>query len=222
MTKDNRTWGLVALLAAAAGLALGCGAGGSSPIVAEDPRPSPAGGGANRDPTPSPDCAVYQAVLEQEPLFASASGTLVVRRQTSVDERTLAPQQSEGWAELWALVRSALPDLEDATVASYLLRNRESVELPVCPAFAAPVVTVDYAVIEEIFRGGWWPDFYQRFPGSAGLVELSRPGFSDDGRQAFVYASLTSDGRAGEGLFLLYENDGGRWKLAGRTGAWIA
>jgi len=57
--------------------------------------------------------------------------------------------------------------------------------------FRVPVVyeLVDKAEIDAIFeKGGWWTDYYKRYPNSQGFLTLSRVGFSPDGKQALLYA----------------------------------
>ena len=59
----------------------------------------------------------------------------------------------------------------------------------------------------------WWPAFHERFPDSSGHIQLSRIGFSADGRSAVVYGWVGSGSLSASGdLFLLRRTEAG-WRM---------
>lgn len=67
-----------------------------------------------------------------------------------------------------------------------------------------------------------WPAFHERFPHSSGHIELSRIGFSHDGRTAIVYGFVGSGSLSASGdLFLLRRTTTG-WRLAATHNCAIA
>jgi hypothetical protein len=59
----------------------------------------------------------------------------------------------------------------------------------------------------------FWNAFYRRFPGSSGLVEVSRVGFGQDGKSALVLVEYGCGGRCGGTLYVLLAKQGGRWRV---------
>ncbi len=79
------------------------------------------------------------------------------------------------------------------------------------------------AEVEELFsEDGWWPDFYDRFKGSAGFVEISVPLMSNERTSAKVYVSHRCDGLCGEGLLFVVEKRAGQWVIIKREQLWVS
>jgi hypothetical protein len=59
----------------------------------------------------------------------------------------------------------------------------------------------------------YWQEFYRRFPGTPGLIDVSRVGFSRDGRSALVLVEYGSGGLCGGTIYALLELQAGRWRV---------
>ncbi|MCY7378167.1 MAG: hypothetical protein LH467_02370 [Gemmatimonadaceae bacterium] len=59
----------------------------------------------------------------------------------------------------------------------------------------------------------YWSAFYQRFPGSPGLIEMSRVGFGRDGSSALVLVEYGCGGRCGGTIYVLLARQAGRWRV---------
>ncbi len=66
--------------------------------------------------------------------------------------------------------------------------------------------------LNAIFKKGFWAEFRRIFPNSGGLMKLSLPVYSKDGKMALIYSSRATDGRAGSGWLKLFEKVDGKWK----------
>jgi hypothetical protein len=82
---------------------------------------------------------------------------------------------------------------------------------------------VDKTEVDSIFnKGGWWTDYYRKYPNSQGILSLSRVGFSPDGKQAVFYASNGCGGKCGTGTYVVMERVDSGWKVAKEILIWIS
>jgi hypothetical protein len=171
------------------------------------------------DDTPCPDEEAETVRIEEAKLFRAQSEALA---QVPA-ERLLEEAESE-WAEMLGFIQSRLPAITDELASSYLDANVRQAPLPYlsCPTPNSKLVTIERARLQEIFRCGWWPEFYQQFPEASGIARLSAPGFSADGRSALLYVSRTWDGLAGEGHIVVLQRRAGHWTVVGNLQLWIS
>ena len=59
----------------------------------------------------------------------------------------------------------------------------------------------------------YWHAFYRRFPGSPGLVRVSRVGFSRDGASALMLVDYGCGGLCGGTVYVLLAYQSGRWRV---------
>ena len=79
------------------------------------------------------------------------------------------------------------------------------------------------ATISSIFRGGgWWDDFYRKYPNTAGVVHFSNVVLSHDGTNALLYVTHSCDGLCGTGNLVLLRKTNGRWVVEHREQLWIS
>jgi hypothetical protein len=60
-------------------------------------------------------------------------------------------------------------------------------------------------------RRNGWKRFYERFPGSPGIITVSRVGFNRDRTMAMVYVGWQSDYLAGHGQLYVLKKQDGKW-----------
>jgi hypothetical protein len=82
------------------------------------------------------------------------------------------------------------------------------------------------AEMDELFsncgQGGWWPEFYRRYPNSSGIITFSRVGYSADGKTAMVYVGYGCGGLCGQGNDLILVLENGQWKIKEEVMIWIS
>jgi len=118
------------------------------------------------------------------------------------------------WKKTSKFLQKEAPTLQPATIEK--LREVGAQSAPFHPSFQLPVPyqLVDAKEIDEIFKnGGWWTDYYKKYPGSQGILTLSRIGFSADGNQALFYATNSCGGKCGTETYVVMQRSGTSWKL---------
>lgn len=68
----------------------------------------------------------------------------------------------------------------------------------------------------------FWPAFYSRYPGSSGIMSLSRVGYSPDGNAAMVYVGVSCGGLCGAGYDIILVKEDGKWKIKEGVMLWIS
>jgi hypothetical protein len=82
---------------------------------------------------------------------------------------------------------------------------------------------VEKPVIKEIFAGeGWWPDFYARYPGTAGYLSVSVPVLSHGGKAALTFVTHRCDGLCGAGTLFMLEKSEHGWTITRVEQIWIS
>jgi hypothetical protein len=92
-------------------------------------------------------------------------------------------------------------------------------------SFRLPIAyeLVEKTEIDAIFEhGGWWTDYYKKYPNSQGFLTLSRVGFSADGKQAMFYAVNECGGKCGTGTYVLMEKAESHWLVVKEILMWIS
>ena len=196
------------------------------------PRPAPA------DAVPAevtrPEYEVLSAYISstftgknaEERLDKSVSNIVIVDRvQSDRDDAGLedADGKALSWEEIVKYLHKNLPQLEDATLKSFRdacsqpATFRRNFRLPV------PYQLVDKATIDTILhQPGWWTDYYTKYPGSQGFIELSRVGFAPDGRQAVFYAANYCGGTCGTGTYVVMRKLNSSWRVANEVLMWVS
>lgn len=67
-----------------------------------------------------------------------------------------------------------------------------------------------------------WMGFYQKNKNSLGLVQLSNMAFSEDGRYAVFYFSITQGSLSGAGYYVFMEKTGLGWQTKFMSKIWIS
>ncbi|HET7459690.1 MAG TPA: hypothetical protein VFJ82_00525 [Longimicrobium sp.] len=124
-----------------------------------------------------------------------------------------------------------IPGIESATVHDFWSRSRETRGVGPLPRTRVPVVFVDRATIASLPTGidpnssemPFWRAFYERYPGSSGLISLSRVGFNAARTQAVLNVDRGCGGLCGNGVIVLLTRDAaGRWRVAATRGTWVS
>ena len=113
--------------------------------------------------------------------------------------------------------------LDAATINNF--RKINSAQASFRASFDVPVKyqLVDEADINSIFKNhGWWPDYYKKYPGSRGWLELSRVGFSPDGKQALFYVVNSCGDMCGGGSYVVMVKRDSGWGIAKEIPVWAS
>jgi len=158
---------------------------------------------------------VYVAILQQS--FIRHRYRTVVIETTSADclpmDRDFSTGANPTVQELYARERAIMPVDLDA-VADYVHKNQTQGEL-FLEGLGIPNELIAREEVAKFFEndGGGWEAFYNRYPGSLGLVSFSKVGFNSRHDQAFVYVATTCHWLCGNGEYIVLNNEGGRWMV---------
>lgn len=147
--------------------------------------------------------------------------TLVLASITSHD-RHLLPPSPPSTVDALSAAGCGFATLHGSTLAAYWLANRG--EHAVSQPFMLPVAlqTVRGMMWDLWGRGGVDAEFYRQFPGSNGIIGLSRVGFDPMGEQAMVYVEYGCGGSCGGGFLVVLEREPRGWIVVERRRQWIS
>jgi hypothetical protein len=153
------------------------------------------------------DYAVYAAVLKSPPLVRDRA-TLVVLARTAVPDSSYCHPNPK-------IIRSA-PYGE--ALADFVAKCDVSLSLQARFASTLNEQLLSHQDLEAIFHGpqginAGWDTFRSKWPGARGFFELSRVGFSPDGKRAFVLVSEYCGTNCGRALYFPVAKDDAGWKL---------
>lgn len=136
-----------------------------------------------------------------------------------LEERVLEAEAES--AKMWQAIRQSLPQVTDELILAYVRANEDPQELGLsCGKIGDLLIEVSSSDYEEILRCGWTPETSSRYDRGSGILHLSRPGFSTDGRGALVHLATTWHGLQGEAFMVFLRESDGEWKIEGSFRLW--
>jgi hypothetical protein len=178
-------------------------------------RPAPCEAGADAN-----EYAAFSAAIDE---FSNGrDGTSVV----ILDHTEVALDPSMATSEWFSPQRceELIPETETSMVGSYRERIRQPLKLAHEFAIGKNYVMASdedlKAIPSERMR---WAGIRDKYPDAFGVISLSRVGFNPDMTKAVVYISQGWCGiGCGEGVCMLLERRGCKWKVKDRHGIWIS
>jgi hypothetical protein len=131
----------------------------------------------------------------------------------------------------WACIHSHVEETLGATFLETKIPLKFRLELVAGNRTSTPIPDphVDQALhrplaeVERALAGSdWWHGFYRAFPGTAGLLQVSRAVLSEDGRHALIYVAHSCDGLCGTGAVLELIHDGNGWRIEDGIPLWVS
>ncbi|WP_158880594.1 hypothetical protein [Rhodanobacter sp. L36] len=162
------------------------------------------------------DIAVLKVVLNAQ-RHMSDDGFLVLSSTTeapgpNADIGAADNSGAVGDLKRRAQIPTALPE-SLATGDVHLLNDRE---IQQALKDARPTSTK----ASSIHKG--WESFYSAFPGSAGLLKISLPGYAATGDIAVVYTSFRCGRLCGTGQYFYLRKVGGTWQILVYLPVWVS
>jgi len=114
-----------------------------------------------------------------------------------------------------------LPQVPRSLRATLVEINQHRDRLPALRS--AAVVTAPSGTIESVLHSpGGWKAFYDRYPRSRGVVEISTPAFSPDRHYALTYIENSCGGTCGTGILVYLVCNKGQWLIQAQQMLWIS
>jgi hypothetical protein len=156
----------------------------------------------------SEEPSVYEAALKHHlsAFHSNRPRFLVIR------ENTAKNIHSED--DYWEYLREQFPSISPQTLEECKTKNKDSKKLK---RFES---SIDYVLFEEkdledIFKAGTdgWQNFYKRYPGSSGFIELSQVGFNKTMDQALVFITDACGTECAVGRYMLLQRNSKGWEV---------
>ena len=113
--------------------------------------------------------------------------------------------------------------LSQDTVTDFLRNNSGHYPLTTSLKLNVEVKRISESESNAIFQDGkGWDEFYEKFPSSQGVMELSKPGFNTDLTQALVYVGNQGSWKGGAGYYVLLVKEDDAWKIKKRYTSWVS
>ena len=170
----------------------------------------------------SSDFAVYQAALDS--MFVSRAPSsfsqLVIGDSTEVFKgQNLAGTLISTFSRLSLVDTAAVKDLTTRSREAHALKELSRLGLRI------PVVFVDRQALKSFPGQGpdkYWSQFYQRYPGSRGLIRLSAIGYGANGDLAILMVDQFCGGLCGNGYIVALRRVGGMWRITAIQRTWVS
>lgn len=157
--------------------------------------------------------AVYSAILPLNWTRGDAKvKSPVIQIETRAYEMCLKPEDES---------RKLLSE----AISNYVEQNKKTWQLQRQFSLKKPYKLLTSEKLETIIKRGWWDEFYKRYPGSGGYLELSAVGFNRDKTIAVVYMGRHCGGECGFGTFYELQKIKGKWeplKWRGSSCSWVS
>ena len=191
-------------------------------VSCSDDNNNPMTDNGNQEPfviTSEAEYAVYRAVIED--LYVIDTAKLILIKHTTVFD----PRYRIGSFDF--------PDklsVSPETFDSFQNRNQQSQAIDCTQlSLSVPCKVLDQKVLDEIFTKDderptalWdnWNRFYETYPESRGITEISRVGFNTKGNEALIYVGHRSYDLAGFGLHVLLVRKDDTWVIHSKEVTW--
>jgi hypothetical protein len=160
---------------------------------------------------------VVEALLQQD-VAGQISKRLVVEDTASIQFVRFGHSYEKFAVGLRQQASGRGPAFNEA-LEDFLRKNKNDTRIIFPTNAPAKVELVSEAVVKEIFsakhdaKPNGWDVFYQRFPGSSGLITISRAGIDSKGTMAIIYFGKQSHYLAGSGRIRVLKHEGKKWVL---------
>lgn len=164
--------------------------------------------------------AVYSAVI-QAMYVKEQDKTIVIAIHTTFYNYKSIWQKPEDYMRV---MLEQLTPISLDTVEDLEKKNKERSELE-----SRLNLTVNYVLLGKQAStntpedyAAQWRSFYDKYPGSPGIISLSRVGFNADRKQAIVYVANSCGGLCGKGYYVLVTKDSGDWRIERDLMLWVS
>lgn len=144
---------------------------------------------------------------------------LVIRKETRLSGDVKS-------AEAYNFLKKDFGELiDDDLIHEFAAINSKNIELQNKFSKDLNVILISKESEDKIFKpiDGGWKRFYSEYPGSSGIIELSRVAFNADKTKALLYYGSNFDsGKGGIGYYILLKKQENEWVIQRKVMCWIA
>jgi hypothetical protein len=163
------------------------------------------------------EASVYKGVIEA--MYVKEGTKLIVLR-----DYTVPGQLANGSLdEQLQRVAKELPLLSQETITDFVRKNSEAQPLSKSLKLDVDLKLISESETKAIFQGGEeWQEFYEKYPGSQGILDLSKVAFNREITQALVYVANQGSWKGGAGFYVLLTKENNAWKIESKYTSWVS
>jgi hypothetical protein len=171
----------------------------------------------NKSSILSEEYEVYSVVIVQQEHDSKSIDKFVIKRLTY--------NESDG------LLDSFINNLENYTgkkldiglVNDFRIKNENKSRLENKFSIPQYIILISEKELNDTFREmDGWDKFYEMYPNSSGVIEISRVGFNNNYSQALVYYGEYSHNLGGHGDLVFLIKEEGKWIIKEQVPLWIS
>jgi len=167
------------------------------------------------------DLEVYAAVLDSmfAPRAISRYSRIAVVESTEVFKRETTKALIESLTKVPGVDSAAARDLAARSYEPHSLKGIASVRLRM------PVLLLGRSSLDPLPRPDpdkYWTAFYEKFPGTNGLISLSAVGYSADGNRGVLMVDVGCGGLCGNGYIVVVTRERDEWRIAHIQNTWVS
>ena len=167
------------------------------------------------------DVEVYAAVLDSmfAPRTISRYSRIAVVDSTEVFKRENTTALIESLVKVSGVDTTAARDLAARSYEPHSLKGIASLRLRM------PVLLLGHSSLDPLPRPNpdkYWTAFYEKFPGTNGLISLSAVGYSADGNRGVLMVDVGCGGLCGNGYIVVVTREGDGWRIAHIENTWVS
>lgn len=149
--------------------------------------------------------SVYSVVLSDDGYIDAKTRQVVIRNHT-LPGFTGGP------------IQSGIHSLSRETIDDYESKNKSTTPLKAELNLKVRYTLISDEEVDKIFHdpAAGWETFFSKFPGSKGLINLSRVGFNSDRTQAIVHVGIGCGGTCGDTQVIFLRKDNNQWRVEAR------
>jgi hypothetical protein len=150
--------------------------------------------------------SVYSVVLSDDRYIDANTKQVVIKNHTAPGFTV------EG-------LQNSMPSLSRVTIDDYESKSKSISLLKAELGLKVKYKLITDEEVDNIFRRGGpaWEVFHSKFPGSKGLIGLSRVGFNSDRTQALVHVGFGCDWNCGDSQLIFLRKDKNAWRIEGKV-----
>jgi len=163
--------------------------------------------------------AIYSRLIEH---FDLGAGSVIITSGTAVDEdRELLRE------DVLRQLKREFPSASTDAILNFKSKNIRSWMLERKERFPASYVLVTQKELDRLWdncdagRRCGWDLFYDKYPGSSGIITFSRVGFSSKGDEAVAYLGNRRGWKSGTGYFVFLRKQGDQWQVIKSVVVWM-
>ena len=145
----------------------------------------------------------------------------LIRSQTTMGHLLTATEEER--RQRLEYIQQRIPEISAATLEDFATKNHEQHDVESVFVLGPKFVAVTDEEFRQLLRNSGWRGLSTRYPGTRGIIDCSRVGFSEHINEALVYIGHQRAARSGSGWFRLLQRQwDGTWCQVRTARAWIS